>query len=99
MTDQNRVMLSEDIAFLMYKQTIHSKEVLTLEEAADFLGIMENSLRELLDQSEIPYYMPIEGTIFLKRTELEQWIFSKRQFGPVDTFNPYGNDSEIELSI
>lgn len=60
-------MDSEELNELLY---INSKEVLSVREAALFLGKSEKTIRNRLD--EIPHYRGGNGIVF-KREELIAW--------------------------
>lgn len=80
----------KEIKELLKKQTIQQKEILTLEEAAEFLGLSKSCLYKMTSNKEIPHYKPHGKKIYLNRQELEQWILSDR-IAPTDDF-----DNEID---
>lgn len=51
-----------------------NKEVLTLEEAADFLGLSKSQLYKLTRTSAIPHYKPNGKYIYFDRAELVEWV-------------------------
>lgn len=53
---------------------VGTKEVLTLEEAARYLGVSKSHLYKLTSTRKIPHYRPGNKLIFFNRKELEQWI-------------------------
>ncbi len=55
-----------------------TKEVLTSEEAAAYMGISLHYLYKLTSKKQIPYYKPFGKTCFFNRVELEQWIQKRR---------------------
>lgn len=55
-----------------------TKEVLTLNEAAEFLTLSKSALYKLTSKKEIPCYSPGGKMIYFKRSELETWIFNFR---------------------
>lgn len=67
-----------EIEALLRKQYALSKEVLTLEEASDFLSLSKSAIYKLTSKKEIPYYNPGGKKIFFKRTELENWVFASK---------------------
>ncbi len=52
------------------------KEVLTLDEAAQYTGLKKNSLYKLTSDKKIPHYKPNGKNCFFKRAELEAWLMS-----------------------
>jgi len=54
------------------------KEVLTLEEAAQFMGISRSTLYKMTHKSEIPFYRPNGKLIYFEKTELLAWMRRNR---------------------
>ena len=52
------------------------KEVLTLEEAAQYTGMTPSALYKLTSTRKIPFSKPNGKNCFFKRTELEAWLMS-----------------------
>lgn len=50
------------------------KEVLTLEEAAQYTGMKKSYLYKLTASKAIPHYKPNGKNCFFRRTELEDWL-------------------------
>ena len=59
------------------------KTMLTMEEAAIFLGLSVNTVRALTGKRQIPFYKPNGKLIFFDRGELYEWQ-KKRHFNPVE---------------
>lgn len=53
-----------------------SKEVLNLEEAANFLGIKKSTLYKMTHTSQVPYYKPAGKLIFFEKSVLLDWVRS-----------------------
>jgi len=51
-----------------------SKEVLSLDEAAKFLGCTRSMLYKMTHQHAIPYYKPSGKLVFFEKTELLKWL-------------------------
>lgn len=68
----------KEIKELLIKQSIQQKEILTVEETAEFLGLSVSRIHKITSNKEIPHYKPGGKKIYLKRQELEQWILSSR---------------------
>lgn len=54
-----------------------SKEVLTSNEAALYLGMENSYLYKLTCQKKIPFYKPNDGRIYFKKAELDDWATRK----------------------
>ena len=74
--------MSEDIkqvAELVTENTIFcTKEVLTSDEAAKYLGISKSYLYKLTMRRAIPHYKPLGKMCYFNRHELEEWLQSNR---------------------
>ena len=68
---------------LIERQNILNKEVLTLEEAAQYLLLSKSCIYKMTSNKEVPYYIPGGKKIYYRRTELDKWIFNSR-VTPVD---------------
>ena len=55
-----------------------TKEVLTTDEAAKYLGVSKSYLYKLTMQQKIPHYKPLGKMCYFNRQELEQWLQSNR---------------------
>lgn len=52
------------------------KEVLTLDEAAQYTGMKKSYLYKLTASKAIPHYKPNGKNCFFRRTELEDWLMT-----------------------
>ena len=55
-----------------------SKEVLTSDEAARYMGVSKSYLYKLTMNKQIPHYKPLGKMCYFNRLELEQWLQSNR---------------------
>ena len=55
-----------------------AKEVLTLEEAALFMGISKSSLYKMTHKHELPFYRPNGKLIYFEKSELLKWMLQNR---------------------
>ena len=55
-----------------------TKEVLTSDEAAEYMGISKSYLYKLTMRKQIPHYKPMGKMCYFNRPELEQWLQSNR---------------------
>lgn len=55
-----------------------TKEVLTSEEAAKYMGISMSYLYKLTMRQQIPHYKPMGKMCYFNRHELEEWLQSNR---------------------
>ena len=51
-----------------------TKEVLTSEEAAKYMGISKSYLYKLTMRQQIPHYKPMGKMCYFNRIELEEWL-------------------------
>ena len=79
---KKNVMNKEDlkkVADIVVDKTIFcSKEVLTSDEAARYMGISKSYLYKLTMRKEIPHYKPMGKVVYFNRGEIEQWLQSNR---------------------
>ena len=54
------------------------KEILTIEEAAEFLSVSKSYLYKQTSAQAIPHYKPTSKRCYFKRSELEAWILAGR---------------------
>ncbi len=65
----------KQVADLVTANTIFcTKEVLTSDEAARYMGISMSYLYKLTMDREIPHYKPLGKKVFFNRHELEEWL-------------------------
>ena len=57
----------KEIKELLKKQTLQQKEILTVEEASEFLGLSTSRLYKMTSNKEIPHYKPGGKKIYLNR--------------------------------
>lgn len=55
-----------------------TKEVLTSEEAARYMGISLSHLYKLTMRQAIPHYKPTGKVVYFNRAEVEQWLQNNR---------------------
>lgn len=81
----------KQMADMVAAQTmICTKEVLTTDEAAKYMGIKVSYLYKLTMRGEIPHYKPNGKMCYFKRTELEQWLLTN----PVSTSADIADQAE-----
>lgn len=69
----------KQVADLITANTIFcTKEVLTSDEAAKYMGISKSYLYKLTMRQQIPHYKPMGKLCYFNRQELEQWLQSNR---------------------
>lgn len=69
----------KQIADLVTANTIFcTKEVLTSDEAAKYMGISKSYLYKLTMRMQIPFYRPMGKMVYFNRLELEEWLQSNR---------------------
>jgi excisionase family DNA binding protein len=55
-----------------------TKEVLTSDEAARYMGVSKSYLYKLTMRKEIPHYKPLGKMCYFNRQELEDWLQQNR---------------------
>ena len=74
MTESNK-----EIADLITANTLFcTKEVLTSDEAAKYMGVSKSYLYKLSMRQQIPHYKPMGKMVYFNRLELEQWLQNNR---------------------
>ena len=69
----------KQVANLITANTIFcTKEVLTSDEAAKYMGVSKSYLYKLTMRQQIPHYKPMGKMCYFNRLELEQWLQSNR---------------------
>ena len=67
------------VADLITANTIFcTKEVLTSDEVAKYMGVSKSYLYKLTMRQQIPHYKPMGKLCYFNRQELEQWLQSNR---------------------
>ena len=67
------------------EQLLHQgKDVLTLEEAAKFMGIARSSLYKMTHEQTIPFYKPNGKMIFFEKSDLLAWVRKNRVSSEVE---------------
>ena len=56
------------------------KEVLTVKEAAEFLGIRESSLRGMMSRKEISYFKTPRKRVYFSLKELREYVYNRRVY-------------------
>lgn len=64
---------------------ICQKEILTLEEVAQYTGLTKSQLYKLTSKKIIPHYKPTGKICYFKRSEVDAWL----------TSNPVATESEL----
>lgn len=69
----------QELSDLLADKTIFcTKEVLTSEEVARYMGVSRSYLYKLTMRREIPHYKPMGKICYFNRQEVEQWLQSNR---------------------
>lgn len=79
MAEEEYKELKEQLNRLEQLVIAGTKEVLSLDECAAFTGYSKNHLYRLTSQRAIPFYKPMGGTIYFKKSEIEDWLLRNRQ--------------------
>ena len=69
----------KQVADLVTANTIFcTKEVLTSDEAAKYMGISKSYLYKLTMRQQIPHFKPMGKMCYFNRAELENWLQNNR---------------------
>jgi excisionase family DNA binding protein len=60
------------------KAQVQHKNILTIAEAAEFMGLSMSYMYKLTHWNKIPYYKPSGKVIYFKRSDLEEWMLQNR---------------------
>ena len=79
----NKKKMSKDelkqIANLVTDNTLFcTKEVLTSDEAAKYMGVSKSYLYKLTMRKQIPHYKPMGKMCYFDRLELQEWLKNNR---------------------
>ena len=61
------------------RRMLAQKEVLSLDELAEYTGWKKSHIYRMTSQRTIPFYKPMGGNIFFKRSEIDEWLLRNRQ--------------------
>jgi excisionase family DNA binding protein len=79
---EGKKMKSDELQVLAEQITANTaymtKEVLTSDEAARYMGVSKSYLYKLTMTKQIPHYKPLGKMCYFNRLELEQWLQSNR---------------------
>jgi excisionase family DNA binding protein len=69
----------QGLADLIKAEVVNTtKEVLTSDEAAHYMGISKSYLYKLTMRHAVPHFKPMGKMCYFNRVELEQWLQSNR---------------------
>ncbi len=75
MTDKDLKMIADKV---IDNTLFCTKEVITSDEAAKYMGISKSYLYKLTMRRQIPHYKPLGKMCYFNRVELEQWLQNNR---------------------
>lgn len=76
---------------LLKEQSILQKEILSLDEACQYLDYSKSHLYKLTSTRRIPFYCPEGKRIYFKRLELDEWLL-RNPVQTQDTINQQASD-------
>lgn len=56
-----------------------TKEVMTVNECAQYTGLSVSYLYKLTHRKLIPFFKPMGKRLYFKRTEIDQWLLGNKQ--------------------
>lgn len=72
--DYVSLCVSDEVKKIIENQ---NKEILTLGDAASFLGLSKSYLYKMTAKGEIPFYRPLGKVMYFERSALLEWIRSR----------------------
>lgn len=66
--------LLDEIKNLLKNQNLQQKEIMSLEEAQEYLDVSKSYLYKLTSRGEITYFKPNGKLIYFKKIDLDQWM-------------------------
>lgn len=74
------LLTDEQVELLeLFKQAQQqNKSILTMSEAAEFMGLSMSYLYKLTHWNKIPYYKPSGKIVYFKKEDLEDWMLQNR---------------------
>ncbi|HDZ9251674.1 TPA: helix-turn-helix domain-containing protein [Vibrio cholerae] len=60
-----------------------TKEVMTVNECAQYTGLSVSYLYKLTHRKLIPFFKPMGKRLYFKRTEIDQWLLRNKQGEPL----------------
>ncbi|MEG9379862.1 helix-turn-helix domain-containing protein [Vibrio cholerae] len=58
-----------------------TKEVMTINECAQYTGLSVSYLYKLTHRKLIPFFKPMGKRLYFKRAEIDQWLMRNKQGG------------------
>lgn len=58
-----------------------TKEVMTINECAQYTGLSVSYLYKLTHRKLIPFFKPMGKRLYFKRAEIDQWLMRNKQEG------------------
>ena len=59
-------------------QAQEAKNILTLEDVAEYTHLSKSYVYKLTSKGDIPYYKPNGKQLYFKRTEIDEWLLTNR---------------------
>ncbi|EKO3431519.1 helix-turn-helix domain-containing protein [Vibrio fluvialis] len=77
MTENQLAEMFENIRSLK----VMTKEVMTINECAQYTGLSVSYLYKLTHRKLIPFFKPMGKRVYFKRTEIDLWLLRNKQGG------------------
>jgi excisionase family DNA binding protein len=86
MINHDLTLLLQRIEEQMNANNLASKEIFSVNEAAEFLGLKTSYLYQLTSKRLIPFYRP-GRKLYFKKSDLVDWISKHRQATVTEVIN------------
>lgn len=79
MKDNLLIQKLEKIEHDLAEIKLMRKDVLNFSEACKYLDVSQSCLYKFTSKNKIPHYSPGGKKLYFKRSELDEWLLSKRK--------------------
>ena len=86
----------EQFKEILEENVLLKKEILTLEKAANYMGLSKSNLYKKTSLNQIPFYKPNGKIIYFKRADLDLYMLGNRQ-ATVDEVNEIASNFKLNL--
>ncbi|MDR0556699.1 MAG: helix-turn-helix domain-containing protein [Treponema sp.] len=66
-------------ALFVVAPSYYFKKILTVNEAADYLGIAHDSVYQYVYKKQLPCYKPSKGQLYFKKSELDEFMLRHKK--------------------
>lgn len=82
----------EEIRREITKIASNTKELMTIEDLANYLSLSKSAIYKFTSKREIPFYNPGGKKIYFRKKEIDAWLDSKRMASYSETVDKVNSD-------